>query len=228
MASRSWSIGVLGICVAACAVVDELAVVESSVECRNPVVLTGDDWFTCLDPAPPPIDAGLPVAGPRPGTTIVTGPNYWCTWNPNLGDWTCMVAETALAETGVCVIGTHGGPGIIEVMPPPGVWGQSCADVLFLSVCYGGALPPNGGPSIAQCLAAQQGIDCHNVVACTGELMVGSARNLVLQPIGGVAPPPVPAECTSVFRCKGQWVDACQPPSSATPPPRPGVCYFNN
>lgn len=143
------------------------------------------------------------------GLVIVGGPFQWSTTDGSPVDTACVTAEGQIADAGagqVCVIGTHGAPGWIQCLPPPDIVSGSGADTLLCSICYAGEIGP-GGESVAQCLANQQGVDCHHVIACTGSV----------EPIGNVG------HCAQVH-CNGEWVDGCTPPNPIVPS-IPGICF---
>lgn len=156
-------------------------------------------------------DSGIVVKQDASTLDVVTGPCQWSTSDGSPVDVACCAGESAAADAGggqVCVIGTHGNVGVIQCMPPPGIYTDSGATQLLCSVCYAGQTQPDGGPSVAQCIALDQGADCHDVIACTGS----------------VEPRGPDGTCGAVMICHGSWVDGCDPPNAITPS-SPGICY---
>jgi hypothetical protein len=152
-----------------------------------------------------PLDGGL---------TATIAQCYWGTSDGTAGDQQCVAGELGAATAGggqVCVIGTHGCPSGIQCMPPPGVYTGSGAAQLLCSICYAGASTADD-PSVAQCLAAQQGAACNNVIACTGPVTPAGASTT---PNGN--------PCAQM-NCDGIWVDGCNPPNPINPF-TPGICY---
>jgi hypothetical protein len=169
----------------------------------------------------PPAPSPTPVASPTPtvwnptaaGLNIIARPGQWSTSDGSPTDVACTAGETAVVDASggtVCVIGTHGGIGEIQCMPPNGVFAGSGAQQLLCSVCYAGTPTTGSGEgSVAQCLAQMQGVPCENVIACTGSV----------SPLGNNG-------TCAVMECDGIWVNGCTPPV-AIRPSSPGVCYTN-
>jgi hypothetical protein len=111
----------------------------------------------------------------------------------------------------VFIVGTHGGVGVAQCLPPDGTAGGSGAGQILCSICYGGT-QSDTGDTVAECVAASQGYPCQDVIACTGSV---SPRGLVATGGGGVC---------AEFMCDGVWVDGCDPPGVITPSV-PGLCF---
>src|SRR5262245_12509796 len=88
------------------------------------------------------LQAQMPVAGPTPtvtnptaaGLNIIARPGQWSTSDGSPTDVACTAGETAVVDASggtVCVIGTHGGIGEIQCMPPNGVFAGSGAQQLL-------------------------------------------------------------------------------------------------
>jgi hypothetical protein len=166
-------------------------------------------------PPPPPVQSPTPaVINPdAAGLEIIARPGQWSTSDGSPVDVACSAGETAITDASggrLCVIGTHGNIGVIQCMPPNGVFAGSGAQQLLCSVCYAGTPTTGSGEgSVAQCIAQLQGVPCESVIACTGSV----------EPIGNNG------TCAE-SRCHGIWVNGCTPPV-AIRPNTPGVCYTN-
>ncbi|MBK8253140.1 MAG: hypothetical protein IPK82_10795 [Polyangiaceae bacterium] len=151
------------------------------------------------------------------GLTFVVRPGQWSTTDGSWVDQRCVAGETAVATAGggqVCVIGTHGGVGEIQCMPPPGVFAGSGANQLVCSVCYAGTPTTlSGEQGVAQVLGVQQGVPCQDVIACTGPV----------SPMG-VQPTPLGGGTCATMQCAGVWVNGCSPPQAISPNV-PGICF---
>jgi hypothetical protein len=109
------------------------------------------------------------------GLTIVVRPGQWSTSDGSPRDQRCVAGETEVGDAAgerLCVIGTHGGIGEIQCMPPAGVFGASGAQELVCSVCYAGTPTTiSGEQGVAQGVAQLQGVPCDDVIACTGPVV---------------------------------------------------------
>jgi hypothetical protein len=180
--------------------------------------LVATAWFALMSVLSLP--AQMPVPTPTPtvtnpdaaGLNIFARPGQWSTSDGSPVDVACTQGETEIVDASggrLCVIGTHGNIGVIQCMPPNGVFAGSGAQQLLCSVCFAGSpTTASGEGSVAQCLAQMQGVPCENVIACTGPQA----------PIGNN-----PSGCAET-RCYGVWVNGCTPPVAITPS-TPGVCY---
>jgi hypothetical protein len=150
------------------------------------------------------------------GLNFVVRPGQWSTSDGSPQDQGCVQGETEIFDAAggrLCVIGTHGLPGEIQCMPPPGVFPGNGATHLLCSVCFAGTpTTPSGQNSVAQCLAELQDVPCERVFACTGPVTPMGDMQL---PEGGAC---------AVARCDGIWVNGCTPPA-AIQPRIPGVCF---
>jgi len=194
----------------ACSVVAALFVVGSVASGCQGVERQESEEIASAEQA---IDELNPTAA---GLTIVARPTQWSTTDGSWGDTSCVAGETAVATAGgtLCVIGTHGGPGVIQCMPPPGVFAGSGATDLVCSVCYAGTPTTLSGENgVAQAIAVQQGVACQNVIACTGSV---APR--------GIQPTPGGGGTCATLECQGVWVNGCSPPQAISPS-APGVCF---
>ncbi|ETW98708.1 MAG: hypothetical protein ETSY1_17640 [Candidatus Entotheonella factor] len=106
------------------------------------------------------------LAQPVPGGTVDTngdgvgdlgtwvGPCYFGTSDGTPTDDQLVACEYAASIAGggnVFVIGTHGGIGTAQCLPPNGTVGASGASQVMCSICYAGSQDPFGN-SIAECV----------------------------------------------------------------------------